>query len=115
VLFFSPFLINPGGQKEWYKNILADRNRVVLMIDTLEGKTVGMVSLVDIDWRNQLCEGGQFILDPDQRTHGYALEAATLVINYAFEELNISRINGYTYSFNQPSNCICCSVLEWRA
>jgi len=99
--FFSPFLINPGGQKKWYEDLLADRNRVVMMIDTLEGKTVGMVALSNIDWRNQECEGGQFIIDPDERLHGYGEDAARAIIKYAFEELNLHRIYAFCYPFNQ--------------
>ncbi len=98
--FFSPLLIKPGGQKRWYEELLADRNRVVLIIDTLEGKTVGMVSLVDIDWRNQACEIGHGVLDLDERGQGYMEEALEMIITYAFEELNINRISGYCYSFN---------------
>jgi len=98
--FFSPFLINPGEQKKWYEELLADRNRVVFMIDNLEGKTVGMVAIVDIDWRNQACELGQGILDLNERGKGYYEEAMTLIIKYAFQELNMNRICGYCYSFN---------------
>lgn len=99
--FFSPFLINPGGQKKWYEELLADRNRLILMIDMVEGKTVGMIGLDKIDWRNQEAESGIFLLDPAERGQGYAEEAGMLMIEYAFNELNLHRLYAVIYDFNR--------------
>lgn len=99
--FFSPFFINPGGQKKWYQDLLADQNRVVSMIETLEGKTVGMLALTSIDWRNQAAEAGNLLIDPDERGKGYVEDAMYIGIKYAFEELNLHRLYGYTFDFNK--------------
>jgi len=99
--FFSPFLINPGGQRKWYEDLFADRNRVILMIDTLDGQTVGMLGLDKIDWRIGEAESGIYLLDPEERGKGYAEEAGLLMINYAFEELNLRRLYAIIYDFNQ--------------
>lgn len=99
--FFSPFLINPGGQKQWYENLLKDRNRIILMIDTREGQTVGMLGLDKIDWRNQEAESGIYLLDPAERGKGYAEEAGLLMIDYAFRELNLHRLYAVIYEFNR--------------
>jgi RimJ/RimL family protein N-acetyltransferase len=99
--FFSPFLISLGGQQEWYEELLADRSRVLFMIDTQDGQTVGMVGLDHIDWRVGEAEGGLWLLDPDERGRGYAEEAGDLLLHYAFEELNLRRIYAIIYSFNK--------------
>jgi RimJ/RimL family protein N-acetyltransferase len=104
--FFSPFLINPEGQKKWLEGLLVDKNRIVHMVDTHEGESVGMIGLDKIDWRNRSAEGGQILLPPDQRGHGYAEEAVSLMIKYAFEELNMHRLWAEVYSFNK-------GVLGW--
>ncbi len=98
--FFSPFLLSAGGQKAWFEQLLADRNRMVFMIDTIDGKPVGMIAIENIDWRNQSAEGGQFVFDPAERRYGYAEEAIRLVITYAFDELNMNRLYCYLYSFD---------------
>jgi len=100
-LFFSPFLINPGGQKKWYEELLADRSRIMMMVDTLEGQTVGMMGLDKIDWRNQEAETGQILFDPDQRGRGYAEEAMCLGLDYAFDELNLHRVYAVVYASNR--------------
>jgi RimJ/RimL family protein N-acetyltransferase len=99
--FFSPFLINPGGQKRWYEELLVDRNRILFMIDTVEGQTVGMLGLDKIDWRNQEAEFGLFLLDPEQRGLAFAEEAGDMLIDYAFQELNLHRLYAVVFDFNQ--------------
>lgn len=105
---FTPFLINPGGQKKWYEALLANPNKVMYMADNHEGKTVGVIGLDRIDWRNQECEGGPIVFDPNERNHGYAEEAITLMVKHAFEDLNLHRIYIYCYPFNRIRD-----LLEW--
>lgn len=105
---FSPFLINPGGQKKWYEQLLANPNKVLFMVDTVEGKTVGMIGADHLDWRNQECEGGPIVFDPDERSFGYAEEAITLLIKYTFEELNMHRMYTFCYPFNRIIE-----LMEW--
>jgi len=100
-LFFSPFLISEGGQKQWYERLLADQARMLFMIDTLEGEAVGTIGLDGIDWRNQEAELGQFYIDPEVRGRDYPLEATVLIIEYAFDELNLHRLYGAFYDFNR--------------
>jgi len=98
--FFSPLLINPGGQKKWYEELLADRGRLLFVVDTVEGQTVGVMGLDKIDWRDQEAESGQILFDPDQRGQGYAEEAMCLGLDYAFEELNLHRVYALVYASN---------------
>jgi RimJ/RimL family protein N-acetyltransferase len=99
--FFSPLLINPGAQKKWYEDLLADRSRIVFMVDTPDGQTVGMMGLDRIDWRNQEAEFGMFLFDPENRGNMYAEEAGALLFDYAFEELNLHRLYAIVYAFNE--------------
>jgi RimJ/RimL family protein N-acetyltransferase len=100
-LLFSPFLVNPGGQRKWYEALLANSNKILFMVDNLEGRTVGTIGMDKIDWVNQEFEGGPFIFDCEERSHGYAEEALELMINYAFEELNLHRMYVLCYPFQR--------------
>lgn len=90
--FFSPFLINPDGQPKWYENLLADRARILFMVEALDGRPVGVTGIDHIDYRNQEAECGQIVLDPAERGRGYAHESSMLAMRYAFEELNMHRL-----------------------
>ncbi len=99
--FFSPYPVNPGGQKKWYEGLLADRSRLMLMVDNRAGEPVGVIGLDHIDWRNQEAEFGQIMLDPAQRGSGCAEEAALLLIAFAFDELNLHRLFAVVYDYNR--------------
>lgn len=104
--FFSPFLISLGGQKKWYEELQSDRSRILFMIETVEGTTVGTIGLEKIDWRNQHAAIGQFLLAAEHRGLGYAEEAGRLLIQYAFQELNLHRLYSEIFAWNRP-------VIEW--
>jgi RimJ/RimL family protein N-acetyltransferase len=99
-MFFSPFLISEGGQKKWYERLLEDRSRILFMMETVEGETVGTIGLDDIDWRDQEAELGHFYIKPERRGEDLPLEATVLIIRYAFEDLNLHRLYGSFYSYN---------------
>jgi RimJ/RimL family protein N-acetyltransferase len=99
--FFSTALIYPDGQKKWFDALIADRSRVLFIIENREGKPVGMIGLGKIDARNQECEGGPIVVAKEERQHGYAEEAIELLLKYAFEELNMNRFYCYCYPFNR--------------
>jgi RimJ/RimL family protein N-acetyltransferase len=99
--FFTPLPVYPGGQRKWYEGLVSDHSRLIFMIETREGKAVGFIGLSSIDARNQECEIGPGIVDPSERSHGYAEEAIELLIRYAFEELNLHRLYAACYPFNR--------------
>ncbi len=99
--FFNPWPVYPGGQKTWYANLVADRTRLLMMIDTRAGRSVGMIGIAGIDWRNQECELGPGIVVPEERGNGYIEEAIELVVTYCFTELNLHRLHCACYPFNR--------------
>ncbi len=99
--FFNPWPVYPGGQKTWYANLAADHSRMLMMIETREGKLVGMIGIAGIDWRNQECELGPGIIAPEERGNGYIEEAIELMVNYCFTELNLHRLHCACYPFNR--------------
>ena len=98
--FFTPLLINPGGQKNWYETLLTNQNKIIFAVDDLEGNLVGLIGMDNIDWRNQVFEGGPILFSPEERSKGYAEESIRLMINYAFMELNLRRMYVSCFPFN---------------
>jgi RimJ/RimL family protein N-acetyltransferase len=96
--FFSPFLIHPAGQEKWFESLQSDPKRLVFIIETPEGKPAGMVGLDNIDRKNQQCENGFLLVDPDQPDNAWVFESVFLLMEYAFKELNMHRIYSITYA-----------------
>lgn len=99
--FFTTSMINPAGQKKWFENMIADPNRFIFVIETVESKPVGIIGMDKIDRRNQEAEIGPGLLDPHERGQGYIEEAIELLLDYAFDELNLHRVYGSCYPFNR--------------
>jgi RimJ/RimL family protein N-acetyltransferase len=95
--FFSPFLIHPAGQEQWFENLQNDPSRKLFMIETPDGKTSGMVGLDNIDWQNRSAENGFLLVDPDNPDNAWVFEAVFVLMRYAFQELNLHRIYSITY------------------
>lgn len=99
--FFTTAVIYPAGQKKWYENLVSDPNRIVFVIETNDCRPVGIIGLDKLDRRNQEAEAGPGLLDPAERGQGYIEEAIELLLNYAFEELNLHRVYGACFPFNR--------------
>lgn len=96
--FFSPFLVHPAGQDKWYEDLQHDPTRLVLIIDTINGKTIGMIGLDNIDQESQQCESGFLLVEPDQRDNAQVIEACLLLTEYGFKELNMHRMYAVTFA-----------------
>lgn len=98
----SRFPVGISEQKEWYKKCLKDKTKKKLIIENKHGKNVGMISLFNIDHKNQNTELGIYINSNDQGK-GYAKESVKMLINFAFKELNMHKIYAFIYVGNKSS------------
>lgn len=71
--------------------------------DAAQGKPIGNTSLVNISARDHNATFGIAIGEKDYWSKGYGTEAARLIINYGFEQLNLHRINSGAFAFNERS------------
>ena len=82
-------------EERWIKDIISDESvlRAVFAIEDLkEKKIIGYTQLQRIDWISRYCYLGITIGDKKYHKQGFALEAMTLIIQYAFEKLNLRKI-----------------------
>jgi Acetyltransferases, including N-acetylases of ribosomal proteins len=61
-----------------------------------------MVSLTDVDYRRSTAEVGYWLVLATQG-HGYATEAVGRLLSYAFDTLDLSRIEATVDAPNDPS------------
>ena len=86
-------------QREWMRSFKNNDSEIRLMIELTNQKTIGLVSLTNIDWKNRTAAPGYKIsASAEDRIRGDMADALTGLFNYAFNELGM--------------NCLYSTILE---
>ena len=91
------------AEGEWFDKLSKDKNNVILAIETLDGKFIGTMGLHGINWINRTATTGALIGEKKYWGKGYGTEAKMLVLNYAFNQLNLRRIKSEVIAYNKRS------------
>jgi RimJ/RimL family protein N-acetyltransferase len=105
------FPYSKNNAEEYIISTFNSRNTLVLAIVLLENDChIGNISLQNIDYINRSAEFAIIIGDKSCWGNGYSREAAYLIINHGFTELNLHRIYCGTSSDNIPMQRLACSL-----
>ncbi len=79
-----------------------EKNHFVFAIRTREdATTIGTVALRWVQWAHGVAVLQIWIGKPEDRGRGYGRDALGLILNYAFNELNLFRLNANTFEYNE--------------
>jgi RimJ/RimL family protein N-acetyltransferase len=83
--------VSSSEQKQWIATYRNTDNNIRLMVELSNGKTIGMVSLTDIDWKNRTAEINYKIhVSPEDRIKNDIFNGTLALLNYAFNELGLN-------------------------
>ena len=86
--------ISSDEQKKWMQDYSNSSSSIKLMIELSNGKTIGMIMLTDIDWKNRQAAIGYKISAPfEDRIKGDMKDAVHAILNYAFYELGLNCVS----------------------
>ena len=83
-------------EEEWYNSILKDssnKNVYFGIEDKLNKELVGIIFLSKINMIHQTCWLGIFLGEESARGKGFGKEAVSLIVNYAFTNLNLRKVS----------------------
>jgi RimJ/RimL family protein N-acetyltransferase len=84
---------SPQAAAESFLKYASGPDSVVFHLRTLtEDKVIGFVSIHSIEWNNQTGILSIGIIEEAYRGKGYGSDAMQLILNYAFNELNLYRV-----------------------
>jgi RimJ/RimL family protein N-acetyltransferase len=86
-------------EEEWFEATSKDRNTVHWAI-TLDGQPIGVTGIHNIDWISRGAMTGTLIGLPSEWGKGYATEAVRLRTAFAFRELNLERLETFSFAPN---------------
>lgn len=91
-------------QRKYFQEAIKDASKMVFLIcDKKDDDIIGVRSLQNIDLINRKAEQAMVIGSKKHRMLIYAVEATALLIEHAFERLNLNKIYGGTHE----------KLLEW--
>lgn len=91
-------------EEEWLKNLSKNKeSQVVLIIETSDGIPIGIMGLHRINWRDRVATTGALIGEKEYWGKGYGAEAKLLLLDYAFNILNLHKICSSAIAFNKRS------------
>jgi len=108
----------PGSMdfhKTWFQNLKNDRLNQRFVVDVPNIGIIGISSIIKIDWRNSHAWHGLVLGEGNYRGKGYGVDAIMATMRYAFEEMNLERLDGSMIEYNEPSlSAYCGAKLGWK-
>ena len=89
--FIDRRMFTKESHEAWLENFVKT-GKVAQFIILLDGKGVGSVYLRDIDYDKKDAEFGIFIGEESARGKGVGTKSAGLILEYAFDELNLNKV-----------------------
>ena len=99
VSFFLP--LTKKQQEEWFDKRREDE--IVLAIETKQGEFIGTIGLHRIDNRHRTATTGTLIGEKSFWSKGYGTDAKMILLNYAFNTLNLRKIKSRAFATNSRS------------
>lgn len=90
------------GTCQWYKRVKDLKTRYDAVIEA-EGIPVGIIGLLNIDYRNKRAEYYVTLGNSAYKGKGVAKKATQLLLYYAFEDLQLNKIYLYVQTDNLPA------------
>ena len=91
------------NQKRWYEKTFNDDSKKKFIIETKDKKIIGMIGIMNIDFKNRHCECGITIGDKEYWGEGFAVDSLNIIIKFLLEEWNMNRIYTRIYEYNEKS------------
>jgi ribosomal-protein-alanine N-acetyltransferase len=93
------FPMTLSEEQEWYSAMTKDPNSVHWTI-AVDGRPIGVTGIHKIDWIARGAITGTVIGLPEEWGKGYATESVKLRTRFAFEELNLNRLESQSMAPN---------------
>lgn len=88
------------GQKKWLEHIRKDKTVRNWVIEA-EGKSVGVLNLMDIDWHNKRCSWGYYVAEKSMRSLKLAMSIEWNLYDYVFEKMGLNKLTNEVLAFNK--------------
>lgn len=97
------FPVSSIEQQKWYERAVEDKRNLRFTIELPGEGAVGMINMVNIDWRYRSAFVGNKLRRGAPKRQGIGTDSVMTLMSYAFEELQFVRLDGSWNEFNEIS------------
>lgn len=97
------FPVSKKEQNDWYNRVVGDINKRFTICMKDSDQAVGMVTLTNIDWVNRSAFHGIKLHPSCPKGQGVGTDAVMTLMEYAFNQLNLHRLDGEWFLYNTAS------------
>lgn len=101
LLMYEP--MSKAKEERWFEDYLNRKNDYLFAIEALiddEWTHIGNTGLHQIDWKNRMAVFGIVLGEKAYWGQGLGSDAARILLRFAFEELNLHRVELEVFDFN---------------
>lgn len=99
------FPVSFDDQERWFLHQKENKNTVRFIVE-YENAPVGLVSLSEIDWKNRKATASIKLHTSCPKGKGIGTDSVLALHRYAFDELNLNRLEGAWLTYNQASESL---------
>lgn len=107
------FPISSPEQRRWYDSTASNKTSLRLAIDVPGTGFVGISTLAPIDWKDRRAFHGIMIGEKELRGKGIGRDATMATMRYAFDELQLHRLDGEILEGHEASIRLWCGRCGW--
>lgn len=89
-------------EKKWFERLVEKENAKTFTV-ILDKQPIGVIYLSQIDWRDRNARLSIIIGEKDKWGKGYGTDAVLTLVEFAFEELNLHRIELDVFAVNKKA------------
>lgn len=108
------FPVSERDQREWFQQLSVNSTHQRFAIDAIGHGLVGTANLVSIDWQNRTAFHGMLIGEKQWRGKGLAQDTIKAIMRYAFEELDLYRLDTDIIEYNSESIRVYVDKCGWK-
>ena len=106
-LLIGAFPLSLEDERDWIRDVRESKDLIVLSICLTDGdRLVGNVALGPVNWVDRCAAMGIVIGEKDCWENGIGTQAGRLLLEYAFETLNLHRVELDAFDFNERARAL---------
>jgi diamine N-acetyltransferase len=102
LLMYRP--MGMASEERWFESLADRTDDFAFAVEALIGEQwvhIGNVGLHNMDWKNSHCTFGIALGEKQYWSQGYGTKAAKTILRYAFNELNLHRVELEVFAYNK--------------